>query len=218
MNGQMPIPRHVLLFVLGVAALGLSLAGGGGILGREAAAPGAVAHRVAAQPLRFDPAVSAADRRVVVGAIAAARPEARALVGRVDGLVTIAVGPTGVGAVGLTEGNPRDGYRVTLDLAAVAGRSGARGISRLVLHELGHVVDHVLLSPEQQRDLDAGIPPGYACPPGEATGACAARDERFAETFAKWASGDIGINVSLGYKVPPPPSLDAWGAGLPSPG
>ena len=40
------------------------------------------------------------------------------------------------------------------------------------------------------------------------------RDERFAESFAKWASGDIGVDLYLGYKVPPPDDLANWGAPL----
>lgn len=46
------------------------------------------------------------------------------------------------------------------------------------------------------------------------TGGCASREERFAETFAKWATNDIGLNLYIGYKVPPPASLDAWGTPL----
>jgi hypothetical protein len=62
--------------------------------------------------------------------------------------------------------------------------------------------------------LDAGIPTGLGCD-GGVSGACASRAERFAETFAKWALGDIGINLNVGYKVPPPRlPLDAWGAPL----
>lgn len=178
----------------------------------------APARDVTAEPLRFDASVSPGDRAAVLAAIAAARPEARELVERVDGLVTVVVGATGSTAVGLTAGSPSSGYTVTLDLAAVRRGAGERGVRRLVLHEMGHVVDHALLTPQQQRALDAGIPTGYACREGEPTGACATREERFAETFAKWATNDIGINVSLGYKVPPPPSLDAWGAGLPARG
>ena len=62
--------------------------------------------------------------------------------------------------------------------------------------------------------LEAGIPAGYGCDQGIA-GACAAPSERFAESFAKWATGDIGVDLYIGYKVPPPgPTLDAWGAPL----
>jgi hypothetical protein len=62
--------------------------------------------------------------------------------------------------------------------------------------------------------LQAGIPAGYGCEQGT-SGACATAPERFAESFAKWATGDIGVDLYIGYKVPPPsPTLDAWGAPL----
>jgi hypothetical protein len=214
----MPVPRQLFGLVALIALVAMMLGGGPPGLQAQPPVPGELPPEVAAQPLRFDPAVTPGERDTILAAIAGARPEARALIDRVDGLVTVRTGGTGADAVGLTEGNPQNGYTVTLDLAATSRRSGQRGVSRLVLHELGHVVDHALLTPEQQRTLDAAIPKGYACPPGEPTGACAPREERFAETFAKWATGDIGVNISLGYKVLPPPSLDAWGAGLPASG
>jgi hypothetical protein len=163
---------------------------------------------------RFDPAVAPADRQAFLAAVAAARPEARRLIGLVDGLVAVRIGSTGVqGAIGLTEdGDP--GYRVTIDLDLVIRRYGPRGVQRTVLHELGHVVDHALLTDDVSAALDAGIPAGWGCENGK-LGACADRDERFAESFAKWALGDIGVNLDIGYKVPPPAApLDVWGAPL----
>jgi hypothetical protein len=163
---------------------------------------------------RFAPTVAPADRQAFLDAVAAARPEARRLIGLVDGLVDVRIGPTGTpGAIGLTEdGEP--GYRVTIDLDLVLARYGPRGVQRTVLHELGHVVDHALLTDEVTAALDAGIPAGLGCDEG-LLGGCATRQERFAETFAKWALGDIGVNLEIGYKVPPPSApLDVWGAPL----
>jgi hypothetical protein len=163
---------------------------------------------------RFDPDVAPADRQAFLAAVAAARPEARRLIGLVDGLVAVRIGSTGVpGAIGLTEdGDP--GYRVTIDLGLVIRRYGPRGVQRTVLHELGHVVDHALLTDDVNAALDAGIPAGWGCENGK-LGACADRDERFAESFAKWALGDIGVNLDIGYKIPPPAApLDVWGAPL----
>jgi hypothetical protein len=75
-------------------------------------------------------------------------------------------------------------------------------------------VDHALLPDAVVATLDAGIPSGWGCDQGT-MGACANREERFAETFAKWALGDIGVNLDIGYKVPPPTlPLDVWGAPL----
>ena len=182
---------------------------------------GAQLHPITAQErdgvLRFDPSVGAGNQRVVYEAIATARPDAQRLIGIVDGLVTVHVGTPQGGAAGLTESGPSiDGYRVTLDLDRVYQHMGKRGLSRLVLHELGHVIDHALLDPAIQTTLDAGIPAGVVCEGNGSVGACANREERFAETFAKWATGDVGHNLYLGYKVPPPPQLDAWGTPLTS--
>jgi hypothetical protein len=163
---------------------------------------------------RFDPTVAPANRQAFLAAVATARPEARRLIGLVDGLVVVRIGSTGVpGAIGLTEdGEP--GYRVTIDLDLVIRRYGPRGVQRTVLHELGHVVDHALLTDDVVAALDAGIPAGWGCENGR-LGACADREERFAESFAKWALGDIGVNLDIGYKVPPPAApLDVWGAPL----
>jgi hypothetical protein len=103
---------------------------------------------------------------------------------------------------------------VTVDLGLVVQRFGPRGVDRTVLHELGHVVDHALLTDDVSAALDAGIPAGWGCDNG-ISGACASPQERFAESFAKWALGDIGVSLDIGYRVPPPAApLDVWGAPL----
>jgi hypothetical protein len=153
------------------------------------------------------------DQQVFLSAVAAARPEARRLIGLIDGLVWVSVGPIGPMALGMTA--PYDGvYSVRIDLAGVTARLGQPGVDRVVLHELGHVVDFALLPEALTTALDAGIPRGWGCEYGK-LGSCASGEERFAESFAKWAMGDIGVNIDVGYKVPPPgPTLDAWGAPL----
>jgi hypothetical protein len=146
--------------------------------------------------------------------VAGPRPAARALIGLVDGLTVVRVGSTGYpGALGVTvTGGER--YDVTVDLARIAARHWARGIERVVLHELGHVVDHALVDDALMATLQRGIPAGWGCEQGVG-GACATPPERFAESFAKWATGDIGVDLYVGYKVPPPsPTLDAWGSPL----
>ena len=163
-------------------------------------------------PLRFDDSIAPADRAVVERVIAEARPEARALVQRVAGLVRISVGRPGAGTVGSAE-STADGYNVVLDLGGVYRSNGMRGLRRLVLHELAHVVDHALVPSALEAQLDAATPPGIGCDDG-LSGGCAAREERFAESFAKWATGDIGHDLYLGYRVPPPASLSGWGAPL----
>ena len=202
------LPALALASLLALAGIASSHRGGG-----VATGPPPISEQVRRAGLHFDPTVAEADRQVVLAAIAAARPDARALIDLVDGLVDVHVGPTGDRSVGLTEtGGAR--YSVTLDLGTVSRRYGQRGIERLVLHELGHVVDFALVPESLDRELDAGIPVGLGCDQG-VLGGCANRNERFAETFAKWALGDIGVSLNIGYKVPPPRlPLESWGAPL----
>lgn len=167
--------------------------------------------------LTFSPTVAPADRELILRDIALARPEARRLIALVDGLVTVSVGDAssgGTDAIGYTQGTA-NGFDMRLNLAAVYQAEGERGTQRLVLHELGHVVDAVLVKPDLAAKLDAPIPAGYGCDPMASSPiGCAPREERFAETFSKWCTGDIGVNLPIGYKVAPPPSLDDWGAQL----
>lgn len=167
----------------------------------------------AAAPLRFAPAIAPSDQQIVLLAVAEARPAARRLVELVAGLVTISLNgslPDGVAG----QARPTDdGYEVALDLGGVYRGAGMRGVRRLVLHELAHVVDDALVGRALEAQLDAATPPGFGCDNGN-SGGCAARAERFAESFAKWATGDIGNDLYLGYRVPPPASLTGWGAPL----
>src|SRR4051794_19661252 len=146
--------RRILLPVLALAACGALLAAGGAR--RTAASPAAAPAISAADraaTFRFAPGTAAADRDAVLAAVADARPRAVRLIGVVDGLVEVRVGPTGAaGVLGLTEG--RGGrYTVTLDLRTVAGEYGRRGVDRVVLHELGHVVDFALVPAPTMADL-----------------------------------------------------------------
>lgn len=165
-----------------------------------------------AAALRFTPTIAAGDQEIVRRALAESRPEARRLVELVAGLVTISISDFGGSIAGQTR--PTDaGYDVVLDLGGVYRGAGMRGVRRLVLHELAHVVDLALVGSGLEQQLDAATPPGFGCEDGN-TGGCAAREERFAESFAKWATGDIGNDLYLGYSVPPPRSLSGWGAPL----
>ncbi|HVL97480.1 MAG TPA: hypothetical protein VM266_16615 [Solirubrobacteraceae bacterium] len=182
--------------------------------GDDAAAWAQRLDAAAGRGFSFPAGTSPASVKLVTDAVAAARPEAQQLIDRVDGVTDVSFGPTGQSALGTTT-MTGGRFRVVLDVDATYADGGARGITRLVLHEIAHVVDLALLDEELRGQLDAQIPAGYACAPGEPTGACAPVHERFAETFAKWATGDIGAALYLGYKVPPPSvTLDAWGAPL----
>lgn len=162
--------------------------------------------------LRFAGGVAPSDERIVLDAVAASRPEARRLVDLVAGLVTVSVGALEPGQAGVTRAAP-GGYDVALDLGGVYRRGGVRGLRRVVLHELAHVVDDALVPAALEAQLDVATPPGIGCDDGGG-GGCAAREERFAESFSKWASGDIGADLQLGYRVPPPASVSGWGAPL----
>jgi hypothetical protein len=175
---------------------------------------GQISAQERAASFTFDPAVAPADRDAFLTAVAHARPEAQALIAAVDGLVDAHVAATDAGTVGITQ-SVGNRYSVTVNLGVVSRRYGQRGIDRTVLHELGHVVDFALVPPALDARLDAAIPRGYGCD-GQNSGGCAQPTERFAESFAKWATGDIGVDLYLGYKVPPPDDLAAWGAPLAS--
>jgi hypothetical protein len=204
-------------FVAALALLaGLAVVAGAVRVQRAAPAAGRSVGQVSAAEraatLTFDPSIAAADRNAILTAIAHANPQAQALIGEVDGLVDVHVGATEGQTVGITQ-SEGDRYGVTLNLGVVARRYGQRGIDRTVLHELGHVVDFALVPEALDRTLDAAIPQGFGCDE-QMMGSCAGERERFAESFAKWATGDIGVDLYLGYKVPPPDDLAAWGAPL----
>jgi hypothetical protein len=163
-----------------------------------------------ARGLSYAPGVSADDRAWIEAAIAQVRPEAAALIAEVDGLVT--VGPLASGsegaAIGVATSGP-DGLTVDLDFTRlnndlVMERNAA------VIHELGHIVDYVLVEEELLAQLDAGIPQGGGC--GLAVN-CDAPQERFADTFAKWALRGA-FSISSGYGVPMPASIEGWGQPL----
>ncbi len=173
---------------------------------------GQVSAQERAATFTFAPGTAQADRDAFLSAVTHARPEAQALIGVVDGLVDVRVATSKTGTVGTTE-SVGDRYDVTVNLGLVSRRYGQRGIDRTVLHELGHVVDFALVAPALDARLDAAIPRGYGCDQ-QISGGCASATERFAESFAKWATGDIGVDLDLGYKVPPPDDLATWGAPL----
>jgi hypothetical protein len=160
--------------------------------------------------LRFSPAVAPADRAWIEASIAAARPEAAALLAEVDGLVTLGVlAPTGDGTLGVTRGGPL-GFTVDLDFTRLDG-DRAMDRTTVVLHELGHVIDFALVDTALGQQLDAQIPAGGPC--GLAEG-CDMVEERFADTFAKWALRGAVSEAGAGYGVPAPASIEGWGEPL----
>ena len=164
--------------------------------------------------------VAPQDRAWIEASIAVARPEAQRLIAEVDGLVDFRTDlnqpgspfPSATGAIGITgvvDGRAQVGFDIGL-------LDGERAIDRpmVVLHELGHVIDYLLVDDELIARLDAGIPVGGPCQAAFDYGACTAIQERFADTFAKWALRGRFSLAGSGYGIPTPPSLEDWGQPL----
>jgi hypothetical protein len=161
--------------------------------------------------LRFAPNFPTADRAWVLGAIASARPEARELIGALDGFVTVEEHSGGFPA--WTQSGP-SGFVMSFDPVQVDAR-GPELRDRIVLHEFGHVVDFGLVPDSTAAKLDAGIPRSGPCTAFDGPyGSCAPAKERFAETFAKWALFGRGAMLDSGYQVEMPASLETWGEPL----
>lgn len=172
----------------------------------QARAPGP--SPAAASLLRFRPVVPEAERARILASVARSRPLAQALVAAVGEPID----------VGLHDGGPLGrattarGRRasITFDAAALHER-GEDVYDHAVLHELAHVVDAALVDDALLARLDAAIPRTQACTtPGGRFGGCAEPEERFADTFAKWAMNRPPSAPPLGYGVEAPPSLERW--------
>jgi hypothetical protein len=157
----------------------------------------------------FAPTVAPADRDWILAAIARARPEATRLIAEVDGLVTVGTFREGGTTLGVTRGNDR-GFTVDFNVARLNG-DNALDRATVVLHELGHVIDFALVKAEVNARLDTQIPRGGPC--GAAVD-CDRIEERFADTFAKWALQGAVSQVGAGYGIPTPASIEDWGAPL----
>jgi hypothetical protein len=96
----------------------------------------------------------------------------------------------------------------------VARLNGSRQIDRdsVTLHELGHVVDHAILDDTVRNRLADQVPHPGVCDGKLAN--CASPEERFADTFAKWALRGAVSLTGAGYNLPAPASLEDWGAPL----
>jgi hypothetical protein len=163
--------------------------------------------------LTFAADFPAADREWVLAAIAKARPEARQLIDDVDGRarVTAFYEPRGYW-LGWARTVAPNQYEVRLNLARL---DGDRKLDRdtITLHELGHIVDFAVVPDGLRDQLAAQVPTSGVCPDG-IQGDCAAPQERFADTFAKWALRGAVSAVGAGYSLATPRSLEDWGAPL----
>jgi hypothetical protein len=209
------------LFIIGACLAATLLVRYGQADGEERAKPGEITAEIRAATLNLD-AVAPPDRAWIQTAIASARPEAQRLIAEIDGLVTVRtdlnrpdtsyLGAPG-GAIGLATFNG-SAATVAFDVNRL---NGDRAIDRnvVVLHELGHVVDFLLVGDALTQQLDAGIPPSRECAEElDGAGGCNAIPERFADTFAKWALRGRFSIAGSGYGIPTPPSLEDWGAPL----
>jgi hypothetical protein len=214
-------PRRILVLLVAAVVASAAAAFAGGREGTFAVPQGPpdtarISAEERAAGLRFAPAVAASDRAWIEAAIAKARPEARALVAEVDGLVEMRT-HRGL-PIGFTDSlmrGDRATFAISLDTLLLNGR---RMTDRdvVVLHELGHAVDLALVPQELNDRLEAQIPRTGTCVNDShgLAGSCTEPVERFADTFAKWALRGSVSAVGAGYGVATPPSLEEWGAPL----
>ena len=144
-----------------------------------------------ARGLSFAPDVTAADREWILAAVAKARPEAARLLEEVDGLVTVTTfNDPDAWALGWAERKGPKHYEVRFNASRL---NGSRRIDRdvVALHELGHVLDYAIVPGSLRDRLRAQVPKTGACPEGVRAD-CAPAQERFADTFAKWALRGAG--------------------------
>jgi hypothetical protein len=162
-----------------------------------------------ARGLRFDAAVDPGDRAWMRAAIRQARPGAARLIAEVDGLVQVGTVAAGGSTLGVTSGGAGR-FRIDFNVARL---DSDRMIDRntVVLHELGHVIDFALVPARLGAELDAQIPRSGPC--GQVVN-CDLAEERFADTFAKWALHGAISEVGAGYGIALPASIETWGEPL----
>ena len=149
--------------------------------------------------LTFDAGVAPRDRGWILAAVAKARPEAARLIDEVDGLITVKTfADPDAWALGWAQTVGVKRYELRLNIARL---NGSRQIDRdvVTLHELGHVIDFAILDDAVRDRLAAQVPRTGVCHAQLAD--CARAQERFADTFAKWAlRGAVSI-TGAGYSL-----------------
>src|SRR5215207_3936351 len=96
-----------------------------------------------------------------------------------------------------------------VQVGADVGAEGALGVTRS--GPRGFVIDLALVPAAVNASLDAQVPRGGPC--GLAID-CDLPEERFADTFAKWALNGAVSEVGAGYGIAMPASIENWGAPL----
>jgi hypothetical protein len=212
MTGVLRVLAIVLFGVVAIGAIAPIVKDQAGADGRLTTSDGDtvdITDAARAGGLTFARDVSTGDRDWIVRAVTRARPEAARLIAEVDGLVVVRTFAAPGTTVGVTRSHER-GFTVDLNVAHL-NREGARDRATVVLHELGHVVDFALVPAAVNERLDAQIPRGGSC--GLAID-CDRLEERFADTFAKWALNGAVSEAGAGYGIPMPSSIEDWGAPL----
>jgi hypothetical protein len=198
--------RRLLLIPILAASAAVGLTG----CGKDA---NALDPQLRARTFTFDPSVAPKDREWILAAVDKVRPEARQLIDDVDGMVTIGTydEPRG-GAAGTTQQVGEQQFQVRFNVGYLDGeRKSDRDVT--VAHELGHVVDFALMPSDLRNQLAAQLPTSGACFTAD-SGDCTAPEERFADTFAKWALRGAVSAAGAGYSTLAPASLESWGAPL----
>jgi hypothetical protein len=173
----------------------------------------AVDPQVKAASFTFDASVAPGDQEWILGAVAKVRPEARQLIDDVDGMVTISTySEPGGDAVGTAQQVGNHLFQVRFNLAYLDGERKADR-DKTVVHELGHVIDFALMPAGMRDQLAAQLPSSGTCFTAD-TGDCTAPEERFADTFAKWALRGAVSADGAGYSTLSPASLETWGTPL----
>jgi len=162
-----------------------------------------------AAALTFAPGVAPGDREWILAAIGRARPEAAGLIAEVDGLVEVGTYADAGPVLGITRGHAH-GFTIDVNVGVLDG-DGVHDRATVALHEFGHVIDFALIPKALNATLDAQVPHGGAC--GAAVD-CDRQEERFADTFAKWALNGAVSELGAGYGIPVPASIEDWGAPL----
>jgi hypothetical protein len=173
----------------------------------------AVDPQLKAASFTFDASVTPRDQEWILGAVAKVRPEARQLIDDVDGMVTISTySEPGGDAVGTAQQVGNHLFQVRFNLAYLDGERKADR-DKTVVHELGHVIDFALMPAGMRDRLAAQLPSSGTCFTAD-TGDCTAPEERFADTFAKWALRGAVSAYGAGYSTLSPASLETWGTPL----
>ena len=154
----------------------------------------------ARRPSRFDPTVAAGDREWILAAVDKVRPEARQLIDDVDGMVTISTSASPARRRRRHRRSRSRRARIPGALQPRLPRRRAQGRPRRHRRPRARPRGRLRARcrPSCATSSPAQLPPSGACFTAD-TGDCTAPEERFADTFAKWALRGAVSAVGAGY-------------------